>query len=390
MFLPTMFEIPLTTTTLDEEEVEAAVRVLRSKWLTMGEEVAAFEGEFAVAMGSRHAVAVSNGTTALEIAYEVAGFGPDDEVILPSITFVACLNGLRRLGVVAVLADVASEDDLTINVQDVARKITPRTRGIVSMPHAGFCPAMAELEALAHDRGLVLIEDACHAPLAELDGRKIGTFGRAATWSFFGNKNMTTGEGGMITTDDEGFAARCRLIRSHGITRTTWDRARGHSHDYDVACVGTNARMDEIRAAIGRVQLRKLPGATQDRARVAGVIRRLMEDARIPGLGVPYSRPRGTSAHHLFCVLLPVGADRRAVMTAMKEVGVQTSIHYPPLHRFGSTAPFFQTTGRAVDLPVTEAVEARILTLPLGPAMSEAECGRVVEALAEGLRNRVR
>lgn len=377
-----MYEIPLTETTLDEEEVDAATRVLRSKWLTMGEEVAAFEREFAAALGCRHAVAVANGTVGLEIAYQAAGVGPGDEVLLPSITFIACLNAARRIGARPILVDVTSEDDLTMSPEDLQRKMTPHGRIVVPMAHSGFCPDMASIRSVAVENAAVIVEDACHGPLAELDGRKIGTFGTAGTWSFFGNKNMTTGEGGMITTDDEEFASECRLLRSHGITKPTWDRARGHASSYDVACVGTNARLDEVRAAIGRVQLRKLPAATAARARVAGKLRSEIEARRIPGLQIPFSRPRGTSAHHLFCVLLPEGVDRERIMEAMKARGVQTSIHYPPLHQFTATAKYFAALGGAADLPVTDRVAPRLLTLPLSPGFDAETCGRIAEALA--------
>ncbi|HMZ52435.1 MAG TPA: DegT/DnrJ/EryC1/StrS aminotransferase family protein [Candidatus Sumerlaeota bacterium] len=197
-----MFEIPLTETTLDEEEIAAATAVLRSKWLTMGAEVAAFEREFAAALGAREAIAVSNGTVALELSLRALELKPDDEVILPAITFIACLNAVRLCGAKAVLADVTSENDWTIGIDDVRRKITSRTRAIIPMAHSGFAPDMTALMQIAGERRIAVIEDGCHAPLAEVDGRKIGTFGIAGCWSFFGNKNMTTGEGGMITTND--------------------------------------------------------------------------------------------------------------------------------------------------------------------------------------------
>jgi dTDP-4-amino-4,6-dideoxygalactose transaminase len=382
------FEIPLTETTLGEEEVEAAARVLRSRWLTQGAEVAAFEEEFAAAMGTRHAVAVANGTLALEILFAAADLGPGDEVILPALTFVACLNVTRRCGAIPVLADVESPDSLLLSVDHCRRLITPRTRAIVAMPHAGFAPDMAALEALCAERGLVLIEDACHAPLATVAGRPIGTFGRGAAWSFFGNKNMTTGEGGMITTNDDATASRCRLLRSHGITRSTWDRARGHASDYDVAAAGTNARLDEVRAAIGRVQLGKLAAATAARAAAAARLRAALATRAIPGLEIPYAHHRGTPAHHLFCVLLPPGTDRAAVMAAMRAAGVQTSIHYPLLHQFTSTAPLFDgTKGRADGLAVAEAIAPRLLTLPLAPQHTAAHADRIAAALAAALEN---
>lgn len=382
-----MFEIPLTETTLDEEEVQAAVTVLRSTWLTMGREVAAFEVEFAAAMDARHAIAVSSGTAALEICFAALGMKAGDEAVIPAITFVACLNALRRLGVRVILADVTSEDDLTMSVEDFQRKSSAKTRLVVPMPHGGFCPNMPEIKMIAGARSIEIIEDACHAPLAVLNGRKIGSFGRAGCWSFFGNKNMTTGEGGMITTDDDAFAEKCRLMRSHGITRPTWDRAQGHASSYDVALAGTNARLDEIRAAIGRVQLRKLPEATEARTRVAGMLRDAIEAAGIDGLKIPYGNHPGKSAHHLFCVLLPKGRNRTTVMERMKGEGIQTSIHYPPLYSFSGMQQYFLSEGSADELPVTDAVSPRLLTLPLSPKMTEEQVQRIAKALKHSVKN---
>lgn len=381
-----MFQIPLTQTTLGEEEAEAAARVVRTGWLTMGAEVAAFEEEFAAAMGARHAVAVANGTAALEIVYRAAGLEAEDDIIMPALTFVASGNAARLLGAHVVLADVAAPEDLTLCPADAARKITPRTRAVVAMPYGGFCPAMEELEALCQERGLVLIEDACHAPLARLKGRPIGTFGAAATWSFFGNKNMTTGEGGMITTGDPAIADRCRLLRAHGMTRPTWARASGQGFSYDVAEVGTNARLDEIRAAIGRVQLAKLPASTQARSRAAAHLRAELEARQIPGLLIPFARPRGEPVHHIFPVLLPEGTERQRVMEALRDRGIQTSIHYPPMHRFTAAREYFERgPGRAEGLKVTEGVAGRLLSLPLGPLTTEQENAAVAEALAVAL-----
>lgn len=385
-----MFDIPLTETTLDEEEVQAAARVLRSKWLTMGPEVDAFETEFAAAMGARFAIAVTNGTTALELAYRAVGVTQGTEVILPSITFVACMNAARNLGATIRLADIVSEDDLTISVKSAAALVNEHTRMVVSMPHGGHAPDMAGLAALAKERGIALVEDACHAPLAQCPDwtgtlRPMGTFGRAATWSFFGNKNMTTGEGGMITTDDEALAKECRLLRSHGITRPTWDRVRGHAFDYDVAASGTNARMDELHAAVGRVQLRKLAAANARRGRWSDAMRAGLGKREIEGLVVPFATSRGTSSHHLFVALIPEGLERRAVMAAMKARGVQTSIHYPPLDGFTGTVGDINADD---PIPVTRRVGPRILTLPLGPWSDETGpvyVERIVAALADSI-----
>lgn len=380
-----MYDIPLTHTSLDEEEVEAAAAVLRTKWLTMGGEVAAFEEEFAGLIGSRHAIAVTTGTVALEISFLAAGIGPGDEVIMPAMTFVACFNAAVRVGAVPVLADVNSPEDLTLSPEDCRRCLSEKTRAILPMPHGGHAPMMHELLDLARENGLLLIEDACHAPLASDRGRRIGTFGAAAAWSFFGNKNMTTGEGGMITTDDDAVAEKCRLLRSHGITRPTWDRARGHASGYDVALIGTNGRMDEIRAAIGRVQTRKLPAMTEARRKAAMELRQQILEMGVEGLTLPEVRPGTESAHHLFTVILPEGCERGRVAGRMAAEGIQTSVHYTPLHHFSATGEWLGRQGRTVNVPVTEAVAGRILTLPLGPHSTLDEARRIATALRASL-----
>ncbi|MCL5269035.1 MAG: aminotransferase class I/II-fold pyridoxal phosphate-dependent enzyme, partial [bacterium] len=224
----TQITVPLTDVTLGEEEAAAAARVIHSGWVTMGAEVEAFEREFAAAHGAPHAVAVASGTAALHLAYQAAGLREGDEFLVPALTFVATLNAGLYLGARPVLVDCASEDDLTLSPADAARKLTPRTRFIVTMAYGGHAPDMAAIMALAGERGIDVVEDACHAPLARLAGRCLGTFGRAGTFSFFGNKNMSTGEGGMILTGDAELARLLRLMRSHGMTTVTWQRHQGH------------------------------------------------------------------------------------------------------------------------------------------------------------------
>lgn len=378
------WRVPLSDVTVGEEEVAAVAEVLRSGWLTQGARVEAFERAFAERLGAKHAVGVTNGTAALHLAYAAAGLAPGDEFILPALTFVATLNAGLYLGARPVLADCTSPQDLTISVEDVARKITPRTRLIVTMPYGGFCPDMEALERLARERGIPLVEDACHAPLAEVGGRRIGTFGLASTFSFFSNKNMTTGEGGMVLTDSDEAAARVRRLRSHGMTTLTWDRHRGHAADYDVTDVGYNYRLDEMRAAIGLEQLRKLDAATERRREAARLLREALHAAAIPGLEIPFERPRGVPVHHLFVILLPPGADRRAFRAAMTARAVQTSMHYPLLHRFTVAQGQF---AQPPVVPVAEAVGERLVTLPMGPHLDAASVCLIVEAVRESLRN---
>ena len=211
--------IPLTNVTLGEEEAQAAAAVIRSGWVTMGAQVEAFEREFAAALDAPHAIAVTNGTVALHLAYLVAGLQAGDEFLLPGLTFVATANAGLQLGARPVPVDIAGEDDLTLCPEDLARKITRQTKLIVTMPYGGFCPAMDAICDLAAEHRIPVVEDACHAPLARLDGQSIGTFGRMATYSFFGNKNMTTGEGGMILARDDGHHMGPRARPRHRLRR---------------------------------------------------------------------------------------------------------------------------------------------------------------------------
>jgi dTDP-4-amino-4,6-dideoxygalactose transaminase len=371
--------IPLSETTLGDEEAEAAAAVVRSGWLTQGARVAAFEEAFAAKTGAKHAIAVANCTLALELALDAVGVRPGDEVIVPSLTFVATANAVRRLGATPVFADVTSEDDLTLSPSDVARKRTSRTRAVCPVHYAGFA---ADVDAIARAaEGLALVEDCAHAPGATLGARAVGTLGDVGAFSFFSNKNMTTGEGGMLTCSDDGLAAALRTMRSHGMTTSTLDRHRGHAYTYDVTRVATNARMDEVRAAIGAVQLRKLADGNARRAQCAQWYRERL--SKRGDLCLPFaSFDRGVSAQHLFVVLLPERCERAAVMAALRAQGVQSSIHYPPVHRFSAYA-----SAREHDrsLPVTERVSGRLLSLPLWSSMTLAHVERVCAALDEAL-----
>jgi len=389
------WKIPLTRTTLDEAEEGAALRVLRRKWLSMGEEVAEFEREFAAALGSKHAVALSNGTAALRVAYEACGLREGDAIAMPALTFVAAMNTALRLGLKPLLADVRGELDLTSGVVEfeAVRAREPKLKAIVTMPYGGWAPPMTELRAWCTRYGIVMVEDACHGLLGTHAGRALGTFGRVGTFSFFPNKNMTTGEGGMAVTDDEGAATTMRRLRSHGMTTMTWDRERGHAAGYDVELAGDNLRMDEIRAAIGREQLRKVPLSNERRRRIAreivlGVRELGGHDMRFPFHDGQARPTEGTPAAHLLVGLLPEYTPRETFRASLAGRGVQTSVHYPALDSFSHVRERFAAS-RAL-LPRLRAIESRIVTLPLAPNFTDAEidylCGAIVAALSESTR----
>jgi dTDP-4-amino-4,6-dideoxygalactose transaminase len=377
------WRVPLADIDFGPEEEEAVQRVVHGRWLSMGEETQNSEAEFAHFLGTKHAIAVTNATAALHLACVVAGVKRRDEVIVPSLTFVATANAVRYVGGVPVFADIEGPGWLTISPDSIERAITAKTRAILVMHYAGFPCDMPAIMDIAHRHNLVVLEDSAHAIGSELDGRKLGTWGQVGCFSFFSNKNMTTGEGGMLATDDDATAERLRLLRSHGMTSLSWDRHKGHAWTYDVVDLGYNYRIDEMRSALGRVQLRKLPGNNERRAALTALYRELLAEWA-PEVQMPFAEARGSSCHHILPVLLPEGADRIRFMEGMKARGIQTSIHYPPAHDF----QVYRKSERWAKkhLPNTVDVAAREVTLPLYPAMQQSDVKLVAGAVRETLR----
>lgn len=375
------WRVPLSDIDLDDAEIHAVAEVLRSRWLSMGPVTQQFEAAFAAMSGARHAFAVSNGTTALHLAYAALGLGPGDEVIVPALTFVATANAIRYTGATPVFADVISLENLTVSPADIARQITPRTRAIAVMHYAGYLCEMDAILELAGRHGLAVVEDACHAPGATWGDRGAGALGDVGCFSFFANKNLAMGEGGMVTTNRDDLAERIRLLRSHGMTTLTWDRHRGHAASYDVVTTGFNYRLDEIHSALGLVQLGRL--SENNRRRAAIVARYRAELVGMPGLAVPFGVPTAGSrpAHHLFPIILDPAIDRAAFMAHLRGRGVQSSIHYPPIHQFSA----FRSDLAHTRLPVTEEVGQREVTLPLFPTMTQEQLDAVVAAVREAL-----
>lgn len=376
-----MWNVPLSDIDVDAAVLDAALETLRSGWWSMGPRVTEFEQAFRDYVGARHAFAVANGTAALHLALAAIGCGPGDEVVVPSLTFVAAANTVRHAGAEPVFCDVAAPDDINSSVTDVEAALSPATKAIVVLHYGGHpCDADAIL-ALARDRGIAVVEDAAHAPGATVRGRACGTVGDVGCFSFFSNKNLAVGEGGMVVTDDDRLAERIQLLRSHGMTTLTWDRHRGHAHSYDVVASGFNYRFDEVRAAIGLVQLSRLDDGNAVRRRHAARYRERLHG--VGGIVVPFGNA-GTdtrSAHHLQVVVLPGGVDRDAVRTALRDSGIQTSVHYPPIHRFSAYA----TPVRPMPLPVTEELAPRLLTLPLYPGLTEQQIDTVSTSLLASL-----
>lgn len=373
------WRIPLSDICFGIEEETIVQDVIKSRWLTMGEITQAFEQEFAAYNHVAHAVAVTNGTAALHLACMAAGLGPGDEVILPALTFVATANAVQYTGATPVFADIESEGNLNISPSSIEEHITDNTRAIMVMHYGGYACDMPSIMEIANRFDLIVIEDAAHAIGSELEGKKLGTWGKMGCFSFFSNKNLVTGEGGMIVTHDEKLAKKTRTLRSHGMTTLTWDRHKGHAWSYDVAELGFNYRMDEIRAAIGRVQLGKLDRNNTLRRDLTDYYYELLAELT-PDVTIPFGKHPGVSSCHILPILLPPRADRTLFMEQLKGKGIQTSIHYPPINKFSaySKANVFQDT-----LPITEDIANREVTLPLYPALTRSQVEIIVQAVRD-------
>jgi dTDP-4-amino-4,6-dideoxygalactose transaminase len=344
----------------------------------MGARTQAFEAGFASLVGVSNAFAVSNATVALHLACAALGIGPGDEVIVPSLTFVATANAVRYTGAEVRFADIIGPQDLNISPAAIEAQVTSRTRAIIVVHYAGYPCRMPAILEIARRHRLAVIEDAAHAPGASLDGRPLGSWGDIGCFSFFSNKNLSTGEGGMLVTSRADLAEQVRLMRSHGMTSLTWDRHQGHAYSYDVVALGYNYRIDEIRSALGIVQLEKLEKNNNRRREITEFYWEALSGT---ALELPFIDSIGRSAHHIFPVLLPAGADRLAFIDHLREHGIQTSIHYPPIHQFTN----FHPTHSEQVLPQTEAAAAREVTLPLFPGMSPAQSRLVVQKVRQAL-----
>lgn len=364
---------------IDEDDIADVVSVLRSDWITTGPKVREFEEAFAAFTGSRHAVAVSSGTAALHAAMFALALGPGDEVIVPPMTFAASANCVIYQGATPVFADV-EPGTLLLDPEQAAAKITPRTRAIIAVDYAGQPCNYERIRLLAEQHNLALVADACHAIGGSDNGRPVGSLADMNTFSFHPVKHMTTGEGGMITTDDPDLAHRLRLFRNHGITSDHHQREQQGSWFYEMIELGYNYRITDIQCALGQSQLRKLPAWVQRRQEIARQYDTAF--AEIPGVAPLAVRPGASHAYHLYVVRfdpLRVHMPRADLFRALRAENIGVNVHYIPVHLH----PYYQRqvgTGPGL-CPVAEAAYEQIISLPMFARMRDEDVADVVAAV---------
>ena len=371
-----MSSLPYGRHSIDEDDIEAVVRTLRSDWLTTGPVVDEFERAFASHTGASHAVAVSNGTAALHAAMCALGIGPGDEVIVPPLTFAATANCVVYQGATPIFADV-SPDTLLLDPACVAKKITPQTKAVIAVDYSGQPCDYDALRGIAQAHGLALVADACHALGATYKGRRAGALADLNTFSFHPVKPITTCEGGMITTDNPEFARRMRVFRNHGITTDHRQRAQSGTCFYEMTGLGYNYRLSDVQCALGISQLRKLPAWVARRRQIASQYDQAFEASS--AVRPLLTRAKVSHAYHLYVVR--AACERNMLISALRERGIGANVHYIPVYFH----PYYRQRYQLQPglCPVAEEAYSQILSLPIFPQMTDADVSRVTNAVEE-------
>jgi len=369
-----MWKIPLFDVSFGNEEIEAVSNVLKSGWLSMGPITQEFENQLSSFLDSKYCFAVSNGTAALHLAHVALGIGCDDEVICPSLTFVAGVNAINYTGATPVFADVESTNNFCISPKDIENRITMKTKAIQVMHFAGYSCDMDSIMKIASKHDLFVIEDSAHSIGGMYKEKKCGTIGDIGCFSFFSNKNLSIGEGGLIVTDNEYIEKKIKRLRSHGMTSLTWDRMQGNNFSYDVTEKGYNYRLNEISSAIGIVQLKKIIDYNNKRKALVQYYKKKLSDCFF--IEIPFNVFSEKSSFHIFPVLLDHDLNRNQFMLYLKNNGIQTSIHYPPVHTFTAYKQFNNDF-----LPITSEIGNREVTLPLYPEMKTDDIDYIVQTI---------
>lgn len=373
--------LPYGHQSIEENDIQAVVETLRSDWLTTGPRVAEFEDRFAAWVGTKHAVSFSSGTAALHGAAFAAGLKPGNEVITSPLTFVATANCVLYQGATTVFADV-SRDTLNLDPERVTASITPRTRAILPVDYAGHPADLPAILDLAEKNGLIVIEDACHALGAEDGGRKIGSHGHMTVFSFHPVKHLTTGEGGMVTTNDAGLAETLRRFRNHGISSEARKRQAENQWQYEMTLLGFNYRLTDIACALGLAQLDRLGANLSRRREIAARYTVAFRDLK--GVISPAVRAEVNPAWHLYPIrldLAKLSAGRDQIFRALRAENIGVNVHYIPVH----LQPYYRDRFgyRGGEYPVAEDAYERLISLPLFHSMSDQDVDDVIHAVSK-------
>lgn len=373
------YNIPLFSLNYGQEEMDAVLEPIKNNWISMGPKCMELERLFCDMLHVSYACAVTNCTAALHLACYALGISSGDEVICPSLTFSATANCIRYVGATPVFCDVSSENDFGLDANMLERLVTERTKAVIPMHFAGFPCDMDAIMDIARKHHLFVIEDACHGPLSEYHGKKLGTIGDVGCFSFFSNKNISTGEGGMLVTNNKKIYEKVKLARSHGMSTMSYERASGHATSYEIKTLGFNYRLDDVRASLGCAQMKKLPADIEQRA----VLRKWYEDrlGQIKGIVVPYNGLNGMYSNYILPVVLKhSNAQKRDnVRERLKRYGIQTSVHYPAVHRFELYKGF------RADVPKTEYITDNEITLPMYGKLKREEVEYVCDSLEKAV-----
>ena len=372
-----MWDIEVSSSDISQKDIEIVCETMKSNWLSMGPKVKEFESMWAKELGINYISAVSSGTAALHLACLCCEFTYGDEVIVPALTFVATANAVKYTGATPIISDIESNDNLILSIEEIRKNITSKTKGIIIVHYAGYTYNIEEISKLAKEYNLYLIEDAAHAITSSYNNKSLGTYGDLACFSFYPNKNITTGEGGVIATNNKDFHEKIRSLRTHGMTTETWNRYNSSISTYDVNNLGYNYRMDDLRASLGISQFKNMKRNKIHRKNLVNKYRELLLGYK--EITIPFLTNNTDSSNYIFVIFVKNPILKEKMITDLRNEKIQTSFHYTPLHKFS----YYKSKNL---LPIVEEVSKGLVTLPLHNRLSINDVKRVCTIISKSIQ----